>query len=155
MKPNGLKNKTRENHKIDGLSPDANKLRGHSKIINVETLTKNIDLAGKQREPCRISIQIIGHIPNDPLGRLKFHSRPISFNNDGAEAVLAQAYLMDFSLKLPLKQSIQTLQGTKSNPRRTTLYYRCRWIRTGRISSFSDIDLLFLLPYKQTPVLSR
>ena len=41
MKPNGLKNKTRENHKIDGLSPDANKLRGHSEIINVETLTKN------------------------------------------------------------------------------------------------------------------
>ena len=45
MKPNGLKNKTRENHKIDGLSPDANKLRGHSEIINVEALTKNIDLA--------------------------------------------------------------------------------------------------------------
>ena len=80
MKPNGLKNKTRENHRIDGLSPDANKLRGHSKIINIEALTKNIDFAWEtEKNSCRISIQIIGYIPSDPLGRLKIHSRPVSF----------------------------------------------------------------------------
>ena len=93
MKPNGLKNKTRENHKIEGLSPDANKLRGHSEIINVETLTKNIDLAWETtRTPAEFRSKLLVIFRTTLSEGSNFIQDRFLLNNDGAEAVLAQAY---------------------------------------------------------------
>ena len=48
-------------------------------ILENELIKKYQPRLGNNDNLCRISIQIIGYIPNDTLGRLKFHSRPISF----------------------------------------------------------------------------
>ena len=47
MKSGILDTNYKETQRIDGLSPDAHKLRGHSNIIDIKLLTEDIDLAWK------------------------------------------------------------------------------------------------------------
>ena len=153
MKPNGLKNKTRENHKIDGLSPDANKLRGHSEIINVETLTKNIDLAWETtRTPAEFRSKLLAIFRTTLSEGSNFIQDRFLLNNDGAEAVLAQAYLMDSLIKAAL-ETVDTKLYRAPNPTRgeQLCIIAVGGYGRGELAPFSDIDLLFLLPYKQTP----
>ena len=153
MKPNGLKNKTRENHKIDGLSPDANKLRGHSEIINVETLTKNIDLAWETtRTPAEFRSKLLVIFRTTLSEGSNFIQDRFLSNNDGAEAVLAQAYLMDSLIKAAL-ETVDTKLYRAPNPTRgeQLCIIAVGGYGRGELAPFSDIDLLFLLPYKQTP----
>ena len=118
MKPNGLKNKTRENHEIDGLSPDANKLRDHSEIINVETLTKNIDLAWETtRTPAEFRSKLLVIFRTTLSEGSNFIQDRFLSNNDGAAAVLAQAYLMDSLIKAAL-ETVDTKLYRAPNPTR-------------------------------------
>ena len=153
MKPNGLKNKTRENHEIDGLSPDANKLRDHSEIINVETLTKNIDLAWETtRTPTEFRSKLLVIFRTTLSEGSNFIQDRFLSNNDGAEAVLAQAYLMDSLIKAAL-ETVDTKLYRAPNPTRgeQLCIIAVGGYGRGELAPFSDIDLLFLLPYKQTP----
>ena len=153
MKPNGLKNKTRENHEIDGLSPDANKLRDHSEIINVETLTKNIDLAwGTTRTPAEFRSKLLVIFRTTLSEGSNFIQDRFLSNNDGAEAVLAQAYLMDSLIKAAL-ETVDTKLYRAPNPTQgeQLCIIAVGGYGRGELAPFSDIDLLFLLPYKQTP----
>ena len=153
MKPNGLKNKTRENHEIDGLSPDANKLRDHSEIINVETLTKNIDLAWETtRTPTEFRSKLLIIFRTTLSEGSNFIQDRFLSNNDGAEAVLAQAYLMDSLIKAAL-ETVDTKLYRAPNPTQgeQLCIIAVGGYGRGELAPFSDIDLLFLLPYKQTP----
>ena len=153
MKPDGFKDKTRQTQIIDGLSPDANKLRGHSKIINLETLTKDIDLAWKTtRTPAEFQAKLLIIFRATLLEGSNFIQDRFLSNNNGAEAVLAQAYLIDSLIKAAL-ETVDTKLYRTPNPTQgeQLCIIAVGGYGRGELAPFSDIDLLFLLPYKQTP----
>jgi len=82
----------------------------------------------------------------------KFIQDRFLLNNNGAEAVLAQAYLMDSLIKAAL-ETVDTKLYRTPNPTQgeQLCIIAVGGYGRGELAPFSDIDLLFLLPYKQTP----
>ena len=153
MKSGILDTNYKETQRIDGLSPDAYKLRGHSNIIDIRLLTEDIDLAWKSTTTHAEFRGKLLAIFRTALHKGSSFIRDRFFsNNNGAEAVLAQAYLMDSLIKTAL-ETVDTKLYRTPNPTQgeQICIIAVGGYGRGELAPFSDIDLLFLLPYKQTP----
>ena len=111
-----------------------------------ETLTKNIDLAWETtRTPAEFRSKLLVIFRTTLSEGSNFIQDRFLSNNDGAEAVLAQAYLMDSLIKAAL-ETVDTKLYRAPNPTRgeQLCIIAVGGYGRGELAPFSDIDLLFL-----------
>jgi len=131
----------------------APKIRSRKKIADPAALAESIDALWKETENADTFragfLKLLRHAVDD--GRAEVERRFLE-SNDGAEAVRANTYLMDVIVQA-IADTATTRIYRNANPTQGELICVAAVGGYGRgeMAPFSDLDLLFLLPYKQTP----
>jgi [protein-PII] uridylyltransferase len=120
-------------------------------VIDADELDRLLDTAADQPTSAARERIVAALKPIMAAGRREIERRFMA-NQDGAEAVLAGAHLMDAVIRVLYRVILERLFRA-ANPTAGEHLAICAVGGYGRseLAPFSDIDLLFLLPYKPTP----